>query len=73
MKYAVLALVLAAAVAAPARTQPAASRFGAYQTPVDYPEKVTTSLYVPMRDGVRLAVSVTRPARTENRWTAASR
>ena len=63
MKHAVLALALATVVAAPARTQPAASRFGAYQTPVDFPERVTTSLYLPMRDGVKLAVSITRPAR----------
>ena len=64
MKHAVLALVLAAAIAAPARTQPAVSSgFGTYRTAIDYPERITTSLYVPMRDGVRLAVSVTRPAR----------
>jgi putative CocE/NonD family hydrolase len=63
MRYAVLALALAAAVAAPIRAEPAASRFGLYQAPVDFPERITTSLYLPMRDGVKLAVSITRPAR----------
>lgn len=68
MKLAV-ALLLATAFAAGglADAQPApsppASRFGAYDAPAAYPERVTTSLYLPMRDGVRLAVSVTLPAK----------
>ena len=60
---AIAAAVITALLAAPGQTQPSVSRFGAYQTPVDFPERITTSLYLPMRDGVRLAVSITRPAR----------
>jgi putative CocE/NonD family hydrolase len=36
--------------------------FGDYHPPAQYTERVTGSLYVPMRDGVRLAVRVSRPA-----------
>ena len=55
-----LALLLATAGHAAAQ---APSSFGRYDAPPGYPEKITTSLYLPMRDGVRLAVSITRPAR----------
>src|SRR5580704_8967110 len=41
----------------------AAPAFGQYRPAAPYSEAVTTSQYLPMRDGVRLAVSVTRPAR----------
>lgn len=54
-------LALLAAVAAPAAAQTAS--FGRYETPPLYDSEVTTSFYLPMRDGVRLAVRVTRPAR----------
>jgi putative CocE/NonD family hydrolase len=37
--------------------------FDHYAPQAAFASSVTTSLYVPMRDGVRLAVSVTRPAR----------
>jgi putative CocE/NonD family hydrolase len=60
---AVLALAAAVLVGAPASAQAPAAGFGSYAPPVDYPERITTSLYLPMRDGVKLAVSVTRPAR----------
>src|SRR5579862_8889041 len=37
--------------------------FGHYQPPSMASESVSTSVYVPMRDGVRLAVRISRPAR----------
>ena len=37
--------------------------FGHYHTAPAYAETITSSMYLPMRDGVRLAVSVARPAR----------
>ena len=43
-------------------TAPSAS-FARYQTPHVSTEAVTTSQYLPMRDGVRLAVSITRPSK----------
>jgi len=45
-----------------ARAEPL-GRFGDYHPPEQYPQRVTSSLYVPMRDGVRLAVRISRPAR----------
>jgi putative CocE/NonD family hydrolase len=50
-----LALIAAAAALS--------SSFGHYQPPVQYPETVSTSLYLPMRDGVALAVRIDRPAK----------
>src|SRR4051812_18635573 len=38
------------------------SAFGRYEPAAQFNGSVTNSLYLPMRDGVRLAVSVTRPA-----------
>jgi putative CocE/NonD family hydrolase len=38
------------------------SSFGKYQPPMLYSEAVTTSQYLVMRDGVRLAISITRPS-----------
>ncbi|HMH29863.1 MAG TPA: CocE/NonD family hydrolase [Steroidobacteraceae bacterium] len=40
------------------------SAFGVYQgfSPVLYPDQIKTSFYLPMRDGVRLAVDLYRPA-----------
>lgn len=38
------------------------SSFGQYQTSPSYSEAVTTSQYLPMRDGVSLAISITRPS-----------
>jgi putative CocE/NonD family hydrolase len=58
------AVVLAAAAIgglAAAQSAPAAS-FGHYDPPAQFSGSVTHSLYLPMRDGVRLAVSVTTPA-----------
>lgn len=54
----VLALTAVAAVAQPAA--PAAA-FGAYRPAPQFGGSVTTSIYLPMRDGVRLALSITRP------------
>jgi len=55
-------LAIGIAAAAWVSAEPAAS-FGQYHPPALYSEAVTTSRYLLMRDGVRLAVSVTRPAR----------
>ena len=57
-----LAGVLALAGGAQAQTAPAGTTFGHYEPAAQFDGEVTTSLYLPMRDGVRLAVSVTRPA-----------
>jgi putative CocE/NonD family hydrolase len=54
-------LLLALLAAAPAAAQPAA--FGQYRRAADFPDIATSSQYVTMRDGVRLAVRVDRPAR----------
>ncbi len=40
-----------------------AAAFGQYQTTPAYSEAITSSQYLSMRDGVRLALSVTRPAK----------
>jgi len=37
--------------------------FGHYVPPVLYPDGISQTFYLPMRDGVRLALRVTRPAR----------
>jgi putative CocE/NonD family hydrolase len=42
---------------------PSASGFGLYTRPKLYTEQVTNTFYLAMRDGVRLAVLVARPAR----------
>jgi uncharacterized protein len=55
-----IAVLLACAMALPAAAQ--APGFGRYAPKVQFSKMVTTSQYLPMRDGVRLAVSVTRPA-----------
>src|ERR1700722_4529325 len=43
---------------------PKESAFGVYQgySPILYPDQIKTSFYLPMRDGVRLAVDLYRPA-----------
>ncbi len=43
-------------------TTPTPSSFGHYQPPKQFTEQVTQTLYLPMRDGTRLAVLVARPA-----------
>lgn len=45
------------------RQPPPAASFARYQTTPIATEAVTTSQYLPMRDGVRLAVSITRPSK----------
>ena len=57
-----LATALALVAAGSADAAPVAASFGHYNPPPAFAGNVTTSLYLPMRDGVRLAVSVTRPA-----------
>ncbi|MBX4390386.1 hypothetical protein K4H03_30345, partial [Mycobacterium tuberculosis] len=47
--------------AAPAALAQEAS-FGRYAPALQYKDAIVTSEYVTMRDGVRIAVSVTRPA-----------
>lgn len=58
-----LLCVLLAAVFATAKVAAQPAPFGHYRPAPAYAETVTSSLYLPMRDGVRLAVSVSRPAR----------
>ena len=41
----------------------ASGSFGNYHPSRQFTEQLSTSLYLPMRDGVRLAVRITRPAR----------
>jgi putative CocE/NonD family hydrolase len=57
-----VSIAIGIGAAAWASAQPAAT-FGQYRPAAPYSEAVTASQYLPMRDGVRLAVSVTRPAR----------
>ena len=45
-----------------AEAQQPAAIFRQYDAPVLYPEQVRTSFYLPMHDGVRLAVDLYRPA-----------
>jgi putative CocE/NonD family hydrolase len=53
--------MVASASAGP--TANTAARFGHYAPAKVFTEQVTSTLYLPMRDGVRLAVLVARPAR----------
>jgi uncharacterized protein len=53
---ALLVMVWASAAADPGGT------FGAYDPPPQFTEHLSSTLYVPMRDGVRLAMRITRPA-----------
>jgi putative CocE/NonD family hydrolase len=50
-------------LAAGAAAAPQVSSFGQYQPAPLYSEAVTTSQYLIMRDGVRLAISITRPSK----------
>ncbi len=56
-------LLFMSAMVATGNAAAQAAAFGQYRPAPLYSETVTTSLYLPMRDGVRLAVSVTRPAK----------
>jgi putative CocE/NonD family hydrolase len=61
-KAAVSALALACA--APVLAQaPTESSFGRYKPAPQFDGAVSTSIYLPMRDGVRLAVKIDRPAK----------
>ena len=56
--------IVALSLLSPVRTASAqAAAFGQYQPPAAYTEAITSSQYLAMRDGVRLALSVTRPAK----------
>ncbi len=60
-----LCILCAPALAGAAADTPAKeSAFGIYQgyAPAMYPDQIKTSFYLPMRDGVRLAVDLYRPA-----------
>lgn len=55
---------LAIALSTPALAQaPAQSSFGQYKPAPQFDGTVSSSLYLPMRDGVRLAVKIERPAK----------
>ena len=61
-----LAIGLATGAEAQAPTVPTSqleAGFGQYQPTRSYTDQVTSTFYLPMRDGVRLAVTVARPAR----------
>lgn len=55
------ALLIGVAAAAQAPAQEAA--FGHYRPSLTFSEHVSTTQYLPMRDGLRLALRITRPAR----------
>lgn len=59
-RVAICAAAMLACMASPA---PAAGSFGAYHPAPQYHERLSRSFYLRMRDGVRLAVRVDRPAR----------
>ncbi len=59
---AVFALLCGASFAEMLQAQKPVSSFGRYPAPPLYAESVTTSQYLAMRDGVRLAMSITRPS-----------
>jgi len=50
------------AMLAPGATAQSGSTFGAYEPAPQFTEHVSSTLYLPMRDGVRLAMRITRPA-----------
>lgn len=59
----VAALAAVVLAAGPAAASPSEDAFGHYAPAASFDGAVTTSFYLTMRDGVRLAVSVRRPAR----------
>jgi uncharacterized protein len=59
--------LVAAALAIAAHAEESTAKFGRYRPAPVYPGMVSTSLYIPMRDGVRLAVSVSRPANADGK------
>jgi putative CocE/NonD family hydrolase len=59
---AMLVLLCGAGFAEMLQTGGPLSSFGRYQPPPLYSEALTTSQYLAMRDGVRLAISITRPS-----------
>ncbi len=63
---AVFVLLYCAGFAETAPPEPQVPSFGRYQPTPLYSEAVTTSQYLTMRDGVRLAISITRPSQNGN-------
>lgn len=59
----VLVALLAFALFLPGTAPAQPAEFGLYKPAPQFDEAETTSFYVPMRDGVRIAVSIHRPAR----------
>ncbi len=55
-------LLACVAVAAQPQRASTADGFGHYHPPAQFSEQVSSTLYLPMRDGVRLAMRITRPA-----------
>src|SRR5262245_4802184 len=62
LRACLLALSAGLLSAAPAAAQQVRPEFGRYAPAPAFDSSVTTSLYLPMRDGVRLAISISRPA-----------
>jgi uncharacterized protein len=58
-----LALLCCTGFAGTPPAEPPVSSFGQYQSAPLYSEVITTSRYLTMRDGVRLAISISRPSR----------
>ena len=58
-----LALLGAVPAMAQAAPVPADTHFGHYRPQPQYAEAATTRIYLPLRDGVRVAVRIDRPAR----------
>ena len=61
--FVVFALAASLVASLPAHAQKTEARFGHYEPVAQFPETVGSSFYLPMRDGVKLALHVTRPAR----------
>jgi uncharacterized protein len=59
---AVAATLLTASQSEPARPAAVEASFGDYRPAPEFTERVTETLYLPMRDGTRLAVRLDRPA-----------
>jgi putative CocE/NonD family hydrolase len=55
--------VLAGLTSSGFAAQPVPASFGHYQPAADYSETVTTRIYLPMRDGVRIALRIDRPGK----------
>ncbi|HEY5724259.1 MAG TPA: CocE/NonD family hydrolase [Allosphingosinicella sp.] len=63
MRFFVLALLAALMLPGGAAKAQVDSSFGHYRPAKAYTEQVSSSMYLPMRDGTRLALTIARPAR----------